>query len=306
MDAPIVFAGTPANAARTLENLIECGFRVVLVITRPDAPFGRKRELKASAVSEVAEKFGIPTLKTNKLDAAAIDRVKDSAATLGIVVAYGSLLKKPALDALELGWFNLHYSLLPSLRGAAPVQQSLINGDTETGVTLFQIDEGMDTGPIVGGLQTTINPDETAGVLLQRLTELGCTLLSATIPAIAGGIATFTAQVGPTSFAPKISREDARINWNAPAKSIESLIRGCNPEPGAWTQLSGESFKVLQARALPDTAQLKPGEIETTGGKVLVGTADGVLLLKEVQPASKRAMDATEWARGLSKEMSFE
>jgi methionyl-tRNA formyltransferase len=306
MDAPIVFAGTPANAARTLEHLIESGFRVVLVITRPDAPFGRKRELKASAVAEVAEKFGIPTLKANKLDAPAIDRVKESAATLGIVVAYGSLLKKPALDALELGWFNLHYSMLPSLRGAAPVQQALINGDTETGVTLFQIDEGMDTGPIVDGLQTTINPDETAGVLLQRLTELGCTLLSATIPAIAGGIATFTAQVGPTSFAPKISREDARINWNAPAKSIESLIRGCNPEPGAWTQLSGESFKVLQARALPDTAQLKPGEIETTGGKVLVGTADGVLLLKEVQPASKRAMDATEWARGLSKEMSFE
>jgi len=306
MDAPIVFAGTPANAARTLEHLIENGFRVVLVITRPDAPFGRKRELRPSAVAEVSEKFGIPTLKTNKLDAAAIDRVKDSGGTLGIVVAYGSLLKKPALEALELGWFNLHYSLLPNWRGAAPVQQSLINGDSETGVTLFQIDEGMDTGPIVDALQTTINPDETAGVLLKRLTELGCTLLSASIPAISAGIATLKEQQGQASLAPKISREDARIDWNTPAKGIESLIRGCNPEPGAWTLLSGESFKVLRARALPDTAPLRPGVIEVTGGKVLVGTVDGALLLKEVQPASKRAMDATEWARGLSKEMSFE
>jgi methionyl-tRNA formyltransferase len=306
MDAPIVFAGTPANAARTLEYLIESGFRVVLVVTRPDAPVGRKRELKASAVADVASKFSIPTLKTNSVNSEAIQAVITSGAKLGIVVAYGSLLRRAALEALELGWFNLHYSILPSWRGAAPVQHSLINGERETGVTLFKIDEGMDTGPIVGKLHTSVGPDETSGDLLLRLTELGCTLLSECIPAISAGVATFTEQTGTVTVAPKIAREDARINWSLPAKSLESLIRGCNPEPGAWTSIAGEAFKVLQARALPGTSEIKPGQIETSIDKVLVGTGNGVLLLREVQPASKRAMDASDWARGLTKETSFD
>jgi methionyl-tRNA formyltransferase len=306
MDAPIVFAGTPANAARTLEHLIQGGFKVVLVITRPDAPVGRKREITASAVAEVAAKYSIATVKTNKLDSAAVDAIKQSGATLGVVVAYGSLLRKEALDALDLGWFNLHYSLLPKFRGAAPVQHALLSGETETGVTFFKIDEGMDTGAVVGSLKTEINPDETAGELLARLTKLGCTLLSECIPAISAGVATLSEQTGTPSLAPKISRAEARIDWSKKARSIEALILGCNPEPGAWTELAGESFKVLAARALPDNAGVKPGALEVSGSNVFVGTGEGVLLLKEVQPASKRAMTAIEWARGLSEEMSFD
>ncbi len=306
MDAPIVFAGTPANAARTLEHLVESGFNVVLVITRPDAPVGRKRELKASAVANMASKFSIATVKTNSLDSAAVDAITQSGATLGVVVAYGSLLRKAALDVLEHGWFNLHYSLLPKLRGAAPVQHALLSGETETGVTFFKIDEGMDTGPVVGSLQTEIVPDETAGELLARLTQLGCTLLSECIPAISAGVATLSEQVGTPTFAPKITRAEARIDWSGTARKIEALVRGCNPEPGAWTELAGESFKVLAARALPDNSTLQPGAVEISGSKVVVGTGEGVVLLKEVQPASKRSMTALDWARGLSKDLSFD
>ena len=306
MDAPIVFAGTPANAARTLEHLVQGGFQVVLVLTRPDAPVGRKQELRQSPVAEVAARYSIETIKTNSVDASTIESVAQSGASVGIVVAYGSLLRKAALEGLDLGWFNLHYSLLPRYRGAAPVQRALIAGEVETGVTLFKIDEGMDTGPVVSSLQTRINPDETAGELLARLTELGCTLLSESIPTISAGVATLSSQVGSATEAPKISRAEARIDWKESAKKIEALIRGCNPEPGAWTELAGESFKVLEARALPDDAELKPGSIEVSGSKVMVGTGEGLLLLKAVQPASKRAMPALDWARGLSRDMSFE
>jgi methionyl-tRNA formyltransferase len=305
MDAPIVFAGTPANAALSLEHLISEGFRVVLVITRPDAPVGRKRETTSSPVAKVAAQFGIPTIKTNVIDAQALLQLEASGALVGIVVAYGSLLRKPALEALEHGWFNLHYSLLPKWRGAAPVQHSLLNADQETGVTLFKIDEGMDTGPIVGQLQTAIAPDESAGELLARLTKLGLTLLSECVPGICAGIAKLTEQLGEPSLAPKLQRSDARIDWNKPARLIESLIRGSTPEPGAWTYLSGESFKIIQARALPDTGTLSPGAVQTSGASVLVGTSEGVLLLKTVQPSSKTAMSANDWARGLTKETSF-
>jgi methionyl-tRNA formyltransferase len=306
MDAPIVFAGTPANAALTLEHLIRGGFRVVLAITRPDAPVGRRHQLTPSPVADMATKYGIETLKTNSIDSQALNIIASSGASLGIVVAYGSLLRAPALEALELGWFNLHYSLLPKWRGAAPVQHSLLNGDLETGVTLFKIDEGMDTGPMVGQVHSAIEPDESAGHLLARLTEIGFTLLSECIPAITAGIAKMTDQTGEASSAPKLKRADALIDWNKSAKQIESLIRGCNPEPGAWTYLAGQPFKITEARAFPDSEALNPGAVQVLDSKVLVGTSLGVLVLKTVQPASKKAMSASDWARGLTKEMSFD
>jgi methionyl-tRNA formyltransferase len=305
MDAPIVFAGTPENAALTLQHLVSAGFRVVLVITRPDALVGRKREFTASPVATAAAKLGIPTIKTNSIDSHALEQVAASGAMAGIVVAYGSLLRKPALEALEHGWFNLHYSLLPKWRGAAPVQHCLLNADSETGVTLFKIDEGMDTGPMVGQLQTAIAPDESAGELLERLTKLGFTLLSECVPGICAGIAELTEQTGVPTLAPKLERADAHIDWKRPAKHIEALIRGCTPEPGAWTSIAGEPFKISEARALPDSEGMKPGQVEVSDSRVLVGTADGILLLKTVQPASKKAMSAIDWARGLTKETSF-
>lgn len=306
MEKAIVFAGTPANAAATLRSLVEQGFRIELVITRPDAPVGRKRVLTQSPVAQAASELGFKLLKANRISDSEIDAIKSSGAELGVVVAFGALLKRDALDAVPLGWFNLHYSILPRWRGAAPVQRSILEGDRETGVTLFKLDEGMDTGPIVTVAKTVIDAGENAADLLARLTKLGCTVLSEALPAIQAGIAPLTNQSGEATLAPKIVREEARIDWSKPARSLEWLIRGCNPEPGAFTELSGHPFKIHEAVAIADpTAKLAPGTIQAKDNRVLVGTGDGVLLLKSVQPASKRAMPASEWARGISVETRF-
>jgi methionyl-tRNA formyltransferase len=306
MEKAIVFAGTPANAAATLRSLVEQGFRIELVITRPDAPVGRKRVMTPSPVAQVANDLGIPLLKADRLGPTEIDGIKACGAELGVVVAYGALLRREALAALPLGWFNLHYSILPRWRGAAPVQRSIIAGDRETGVTLFKLDEGMDTGPIVSVAKTVIDAGETAADLLARLTALGSSVLGEAIPAIQAGIAPLTEQSGEATLAPKILRGEARIDWSRPAKALEWLIRGCNPEPGAFTELGGQPFKIHEAVAIADpTAKLTPGAVQTLDNRVLVGTGEGLLLLKAVQPASKRAMPAFEWARGINGETRF-
>lgn len=306
MEKAIVFAGTPANAAATLRSLVEQGFRIELVITRPDAPVGRKRVMTPSPVAQAANDLGIPLLKADRLGSDEIDGIKACGAELGVVVAYGALLRREALAALPLGWFNLHYSILPRWRGAAPVQRSIIAGDRETGVTLFKLDEGMDTGPIVTVAKTVIDAGETAADLLARLTALGSSVLGEALPAIQAGIAPLTEQSGEATLAPKILREEARIDWSRPAKALEWLIRGCNPEPGAFTELGGQPFKIHEAVAIADpTAKLAPGEVQTLDNRVLVGTGEGLLLLKAVQPASKRAMPASEWARGINGETRF-
>ena len=306
MDKGIVFAGTPANAAVTLEELAAQGFRISLVITRPDAPTGRKRVLTPSPVAEVAERLGLPVVKTTKPTATEIEAIKASGAELGVVVAYGCILSKAVLESLELGWYNLHYSLLPKWRGAAPVQRAIMAGDRSTGVTLFKLDEGMDTGPLVSVAKTVIDAGETAANLLGRLTSLGASVLAESIPAIQSGLATLRNQVGEPTLAPKISRAEAQIDWSGNARTIECLIRGCNPEPGAWTTLGEQPFKIHEAVAIADPAsELEPGEVRADDSRVLVGTGSGLLLLKSVQPASKRAMAATEWARGLASETRF-
>lgn len=298
MEVPILFAGTPANAAQTLQHLVASGFNVVGVLTRPDAPTGRRRELTESAVAIAASELGIHVIKANDVDEKVINVIHDLGAELGIVVAYGSLLKKAALESLPLGWFNLHYSLLPKYRGAAPVQHALFNGEKETGVTIFRIDNGMDTGEILAQAPTPINPGENAGELLNRLTLLGCSLLSEVIPRISSRTHTLKPQVGEASMAPKLSREFGQIDWHSSAKSIESQVLACNPEPGAWTLLNGQSFKVLDAVALPQTESIEIGQPMLYGNRVLVGTANGHLMLQSVQPASKRQMSALDWARG--------
>jgi methionyl-tRNA formyltransferase len=285
---------------------VEQGFRIELVITRPDAPVGRKRVMTTSPVAQAANDLGIPLLKADRLGTTEIDAIKACGADLGVVVAYGALLRREALSALPLGWFNLHYSILPRWRGAAPVQRSIIAGDRETGVTLFKLDEGMDTGPIVTVAKTVIDAGETAADLLARLTALGSSVLGEALPAIQAGIAPLTEQSGEATLAPKILREEAHIDWSRPAKALEWLIRGCNPEPGAFTELGGQPFKIHEAVAIADpTAKLAPGAIQTLDHRVLVGTGDGLLLLKTVQPASKRAMPASEWARGINGETRF-
>lgn len=307
MEVPILFAGTPANAADTLRHLVTSGFNVVGVLTRPDAEVGRSRQLTPSAVAVAAGELGLPLIKANRVDHAVIQEIQALGAELGIVVAYGSLLKREALDALPRGWFNLHYSLLPKYRGAAPVQHALLNGDRETGVTLFKLDEGMDTGLVLSQTPTPINAGENAANLLARLTLLGCALLSESIPQISSSTHSLKPQSDAVSFAPKLTREFGRIDWQSSARAIESQVLACNPEPGAWTLLNGQSFKILDAVALPQTEHLAPGQPLLHGAKVLVGTGNGHLMLQLVQPASKRHMAAMDWARGaLKPETRFE
>ena len=308
----IVFAGTPANAAQTLRALANSPFEVVAVLTRTDAPVGRKRILTPSAVAEVAAELAIPTIKANRVDEAVRERIRNSGAQLGVIVAYGALLDQATLESLELGWINLHYSLLPKWRGAAPVQRALMAGDRETGVTLFQLDKGMDTGPVHLQIPTVIEPGESAADLLPRLTQLGISGLAELLPRVASGLAAPVAQdpglLASLPTADKLTRDDARIDWHRDAVEIENQIRGLNPEPVAWTTHDEEAFRIIEARALGITdwqslagEEADLGEVHLDKGRVLVSCGKGTLLeLKTVQPAGKKPMPSSDWARGLA------
>jgi methionyl-tRNA formyltransferase len=277
-----------------------------------DAPIGRKRILTPSAVADAAVALGIPIIKANRVDEVVRNQIKQTGAELGIIVAYGALLDQPALDLLDKGWINLHYSLLPKWRGAAPVQRSIMAGDRETGVTFFQLDKGMDTGPIHLQIPTVIEPDETTAELLPRLTELGISGLSALLPRVAAGLNSPVAQepelLRTLPTADKLSREEARIDWHRTAVELENHIRGLNPEPMAWTELDGEAFRIIVARALGATdRQALAGEDSVVGSvriekeRVLVTCGQGTLLeLKTVQPAGKKPMSSSDWARGMT------
>jgi methionyl-tRNA formyltransferase len=277
-----------------------------------DAPIGRKRILTPSAVADAAVALGIPIIKANRVDEVVRNQIKQTGAELGIIVAYGALLDQPALDLLDKGWINLHYSLLPKWRGAAPVQRSIMAGDRETGVTFFQLDKGMDTGPIHLQIPTVIEPDETTAELLPRLTELGISGLSELLPRVAAGLNSPVAQepelLRTLPTADKLSREEARIDWHRTAVELENHIRGLNPEPMAWTELDGEAFRIIVARALGATDwQALAGEDSLVGSvriekeRVLVTCGQGTLLeLKTVQPAGKKPMSSSDWARGMT------
>ncbi|MEO0024514.1 MAG: hypothetical protein RL196_955 [Actinomycetota bacterium] len=316
----IIFAGTPANAAATLQALLqgESGLNeVVAVLTRPDAPIGRKRIMTPSPVAEVAEAAGIPVIKTKRVDPATIEALKEFDADLGVIVAYGALLNADALASTSNGWINIHYSLLPLWRGAAPVQNALLHGDKTTGVTVFQLDEGMDTGPIWLSVPAEIQPDENAGDLLRRLTALGISALMQVLPEIAAGLRMPKAQViGDEPLAAKPTREAAKINFENSALLIENQIRAFNPEPVAHALIgeAEESFRILAARALGatdwsslgDGIEHRIGLVAIQKNRILVHCGQGTLLeLKEVQPAGKKPMAASDWARGLQSEVIF-
>ena len=308
----IVFAGTPANAAQTLKAMHQSGLNVVAALTRPDAPIGRKRVLTPSAVALLAEELNIPVIKANRVDHETLEQIASFKPDLGVVVAYGSLLKQDALALPAKGWINIHYSLLPKWRGASPVQSSILHGDKETGVTIFQLDSGMDTGDVHSAVPTLIEPGETSGVLLGRLTNLGISLLLETLPRIEAGIAQVREQdselLKSLPTAGKIDRTIAQINWTKPAAELECHILAMNPEPMAWTNLGEGQVRILQARALGQTdwaslaeTESQPGSITATKDRALVHCGGGTLLeLTEVQPAGKTPMSAIDWARGLS------
>ncbi|GAA0273777.1 methionyl-tRNA formyltransferase [Cryptosporangium japonicum] len=296
----LVFAGTPSVAVPPLERLLRSGHEVVAVVTRPDAPAGRGRKLQRSPVGEVADAHGIEVLTPAKAgDPEFLARLAALAPDLAPVVAYGGLIPPSALEVPRLGWVNLHFSLLPAWRGAAPVQHAILHGDELTGAAVFQLEKGLDTGPVFGQLTEVIRPDDTAGALLERLSEAGAELLAQVVDGIAAGALQAVPQPADgVSLAPKLTAEDAHLDWSVPAFAVDRRIRACTPAPGAWTTFRGDRVKIGAVRTAPDAERLEPGELRVERKRILVGTATDPVVLGEVVPPGKKAMPATDWARG--------
>jgi methionyl-tRNA formyltransferase len=295
----VVFAGTPEVALPSLQAVAGSSHELVGVVTRPDAPTGRGRRLTPSPVAEAAAALGVPVLKPDHpRDPEFQEALRALEPAACPVVAYGALLPSSALDIPEHGWINLHFSLLPAWRGAAPVQRSIWAGDDVTGATTFRIVEELDAGPTFGVMTETIRPTDTAGELLARLAEGGAGLLVATLDGIADGSLEARPQSGEdVSLAPKISVEDARVDWRQTAAQIDRQVRACTPAPGAWTTYAGERLK-LGPLTLADGA-LPPGELVAGKKAVVVGTGTAAVRLGDVQAVGKRPMPAADWARGL-------
>ena len=299
----LVFAGTPEPAAVALERLIASDHEVVAVLTRPDARRGRGRTLHPSPVKALALEHGIEVLTPESLtrDAAIRHQLEELAPAAIPVVAYGNLIPADMLDIPAHGWVNLHFSLLPKWRGAAPVQAAIAAGDAVTGATTFRINEGLDTGDILDVLETEIGEAETSGELLERLAYAGADLLVQTMDALEAGTAAPTTQPDEGTYAHKIAPADARVDWNQPAAVIDRGIRAHTPAPGAWTMCGDDRFK-LGPVTPTGSGTLAPGEAAFGKNEVLVGTADGDVRLGTIQPPGKKMMNAADWARGLNPE----
>ncbi|WP_406141403.1 methionyl-tRNA formyltransferase [Streptomyces sp. NBC_01089] len=298
----LVFAGTPEVAVPALDALIESGrHEVAAVVTRPDAPAGRGRRLVASPVAQRAEEAGIEVLKPARpRDEDFLARLREIGPDCCPVVAYGALLPKTALDVPARGWVNLHFSLLPAWRGAAPVQHSIIAGDEVTGASTFLIEEGLDSGPVYGVLTEEVRPTDTSGDLLTRLAFAGSGLLVATMDGIEDGTLHAVPQPAEgVSLAPKISVENARVDWSAPAMRVDRLVRGCTPAPGAWTVFRDERLKLVSLAPVTDRTDLAPAELAVAKNSVHVGTGSHAVELHWVQPQGKKPMRAADWARGV-------
>lgn len=297
----LVFAGTPEAAVPSLEALAASTHDVVAVVTRPDAPAGRGRALVPSPVRLRAEELGMRVLTpASAKDPAFHDSLRELAPDACPVVAYGALIPRAALDIPRHGWVNLHFSLLPAWRGAAPVQRALMAGDDVTGASTFVIEEGLDTGPVLGTMTETIRPTDTAGDLLARLAVAGAGLLVATMDGLESG--SLVAEPQPAegiSLAPKITVDDARIDWQRPAFVVDRLVRGCTPNPGAWTTFRGERVKVEPVTVAADERADPPGTLVPGKRDVHVVTGSGTVRLGVVQGHGKKAMPAADWARGL-------
>jgi methionyl-tRNA formyltransferase len=301
----LVFAGTPQTAVPSLDALLASTHAVIAVLTRPDAPAGRGRRVAASAVAERARQAGIEVLAPQRpSDPAFLARLSEIAPDCCPVTAYGALIPDAALRVPRHGWVNLHFSVLPAWRGAAPVQHAIMHGDEITGATTFRLVTELDAGPVFGVLTEPVGARDTAGDLLGRLAVSGADLLVATLDGIESG--ELQARPQPhhgVSYAPKLDRADARVNWKLPAQAIDRLIRACTPAPGAWTTLDGATLKLgpvgLAGHWSPDQPGLSPGEVRVAGSAVFVGTGTAPVRLGDVQPASKRRMRAEDWARGV-------
>lgn len=296
----LVFAGTPDVALPAFEAVLASSHQVVAVLTRPDAPAGRGRRTTASPVALGAAAAGIEVLTPQRpRDAEFLARLAELAPDCCPVVAYGALVPQAALDIPAHGWVNLHFSLLPAWRGAAPVQHAIMAGDEVTGASTFGLEAGLDTGPVFGVLTEAVRATDTSGELLRRLAQAGAGLLVATLDGIADGSLQPRPQPAEgVSLAPKVEVADARVDWRAPAQRVDRLVRGCTPAPGAWTTWRGERLKLGPVTMPAVGAALAPGEVRVGKRQVEVGTATGPVLLGSVQPQGRREMPAIDWARG--------
>jgi methionyl-tRNA formyltransferase len=298
----LVFAGTPQTAVPSLHALLKSRHEVAAVITRPDAASGRGLRARPSPVAVTAQEAGIELLKPRSpKEQDFLDRLARLSPDCCPVTAYGALIPKAALDIPGHGWVNLHFSLLPAWRGAAPVPHAILHGDKITGATTFRLVAELDAGPVFGMMTEPVHPTDTAGDLLARLASAGADLLVATLDAIDGGNAEPRPQTPEgVSYAPKITTEDARVRWESPAHAVDRQVRACTPAPGAWTMLGRTRLKVWPVRRR-DSGQpgLRPGEVVASRSEVFVGTATGLVELGDVQPSGRRRMSAAEWARGL-------
>ena len=296
----LVFAGTPEVALPSLRALLDSGrHEVAAVVTRPDAPAGRGRRVVRSPVGALAEEHGVEVLTPRKAsDPDFLERLRAIAPDCCPVVAYGALLPQSALDIPPHGWVNLHFSVLPAWRGAAPVQAAVRAGDEITGASAFRIVKELDAGPVFGVLTETVRADDTAGALLARLAEAGAGLLTSTIDGIEDGTLKAVEQPADgVTYAHKVTTEDAKVDFTVPAVAVDRLVRAVTPEPGAWAEFRGERIKLGPVTRV-GAETLKPGELHVERKRVLVGTATAPVALGEVQAPGKKRMAATDWARG--------
>ena len=296
----VVFAGTPEPAVPSLQALLDSHHDVIAVVTRPDAPSGRGRTLTASPIAELAARHGIETLKPAKpSEPDFMARLRELAPDCCPVVAYGALIPQSVLDIPRIGWINLHFSLLPAWRGAAPVQHAIKAGDEITGATTFLLEAGMDTGPVFGHITDAIGPHDTSGDLLQRLSVTGAELLVRTLDGIESGELVAVPQVEEgVSLAPKVLVDDAKVDWTHPALAIDRLIRSCTPAPGAWTTFRDERLKLGAVTLEAEVTDLAPGQLRVSKQAVFVGTGSCAVALGQVQPIGKKPMGWKDWVNG--------
>jgi methionyl-tRNA formyltransferase len=297
----LVFAGTPEPAVPSLDAIAASGHDLVAVLTRPDAPAGRGRHEVASPVARWAQERGIEVLRPARpREQSFLDRLAALDVDCVPVVAYGALVPPVALAIPRHGWINLHFSLLPAWRGAAPVQRAILHGDDMTGASVFALEEGLDTGPVYGTLVEKIRRRDTSGDLLQRLAVAGAGLLVAVLDGLENGALKAEPQPADgVSLAPKITVEDAEVRFAEPAFAVDRRIRACTPSPGAWTTLRGERVKLGPVLPVADGPRLDPGQSRVEKSRVLVGTGTEPVALGEVRPAGRKPMAATDWVRGL-------
>ena len=297
----LVFAGTPDVALPTLDAIAASRHELLAVLTRPDAPAGRGRHLVRSPAAAWADEHGIEVLTPQRpRDPEFLTRLAEIAPDCVPVVAYGALVPPAALEIPRFGWVNLHFSLLPAWRGAAPVQHAIWHGDEITGASVFHLEAGLDTGPIFGTLAEKIRPTDTSGDLLGRLAVDGAGLLVTVLDAIEEGTVTPVPQPADgITLAPKITVEDAQVVWTEPAFAVDRRIRAATPAPGAWCLFGEERIKLGPVAPLPGGPRLEPGDLLVEKNRVLAGTATDPVVLGEVRPAGKKPMPAADWARGM-------